>query len=152
MNELFFDLENLKLDYILVDEMYAKFYARTIENKFHVARNIKRKLAFEVVLRGFNKENLNCFHEISTIIAQNWFKNSINYNSFRIKKDFQYFDVTDEFLKPQINVWLFLGIGLLVVLIVAGVVWQFWCMKKSENFYSYALKSGGFNTFFKGEF
>lgn len=151
MSDLFVDLEEMKLDYIVVDEVYAKFYARIIEGKFHVARNVKRRLTFEIVLRGFNKENLNCFHALTSIVAQNWFKNSISYNHFRIRRGFQYFDVTGELLRPRLNVVLFVLIGVVLVLFAAGSLWQFLCMKKRENFYAYALKSGGFNAFFKGK-
>lgn len=84
MNDLFADLDAMKLDYILVDEVYIKFYARIIAEKFYVARNVKRHVSFEVLLRGFKKENLKCFHSLSMVISQNWFKNLISFNPYNV--------------------------------------------------------------------
>ena len=43
MSNLLEDLDKMKLDLVLIDEVYAKFYAKAISQKFRVIRYVKRK-------------------------------------------------------------------------------------------------------------
>lgn len=172
MNNLFEDLDRMKLDLVLIDQVYAKFYAKSIAQKFRVIRYVKRKgilmlnfkgslfylslnilfftVTFNVVLRGFKIQNFNCFKSLITIVSQNWLNNFINFNSFKIKNTTNYFNLTDELLFPRLNTLLIFFASLLIVIVVLGIIWQIFFMKNTESFYSYVFKSGGFNTFFKG--
>ena len=103
-----------------------------------------------MVLRGFKSQNLNCFKSLVSIVSQNWLKNFINFNSFKIKNTKNFFNLTDELLFPRLNTFLIFFASLLLAIIVLGIIWQMIFMKNTDSFYSYVFKSGGFNTFFKG--
>ena len=81
---MFTDLNDLKVDYILLDALYAKFYAKMIGQKFHVSRHVHRSAHFGLLMRGFHKENLNCFHAITVILSQRWLSKLHVSNSYRV--------------------------------------------------------------------
>ncbi len=72
VNEMLSDLNSLKLDYILVDTLYAKFYAKIIAEQFYISRHVHRSAHFSLLLRGFHKENINCFQAVTVILTQRW--------------------------------------------------------------------------------
>lgn len=53
---MFKDLDDLKLDYIALDQVYANFYSRILNQRFYTTRFIQRKRSFNVALRGFNPD------------------------------------------------------------------------------------------------
>jgi hypothetical protein len=85
---MFKDLDEQKLDYILLDKTYANFYSKLINDKFYVMRQVERKRSFNVLLRGFNQEQLSCFQTTSVIISQNWIKGNLSFNANKVVKIF----------------------------------------------------------------
>ncbi len=53
---MFKDLDDLKLDYIAIDQVYANFYSKIINERFYTMRLVPRKRTFNVALRGFNPD------------------------------------------------------------------------------------------------
>jgi hypothetical protein len=54
--EMFKDLDDLKLDYIALDHVYANFYSKIITQRFYATKFIPRKRSYNVALRGFNPD------------------------------------------------------------------------------------------------
>lgn len=149
---MFDDLNDLKLDYILLDQIYINFYSRVINERFYVMKRIERKVSYNFILRGFNQEQLSCFRSISNILSQEWMKSNLTSNLNKIRDTSKYFNLTDELLYPQKNFILMTAIALLSTLIMIGIVWQMACMKKfdfASSFYDRAgikaAKSNKFN-------
>jgi hypothetical protein len=78
------DLDEMKLDYILLDQLYAGFYSRIILERFYVMRLVNRKRSFNILLRGFNTEQLSCFQTTSAIFFQDWLKLNISANANKV--------------------------------------------------------------------
>jgi hypothetical protein len=74
------DLNELKLDYVLIDEIYANFYSKLINERFYVMRRSSRKRTFNVLLRGFGDEQTACFRVTSQVLAHQWLKSNITSN------------------------------------------------------------------------
>ena len=53
---MFKDLDDLKLDYIAMDQVYANFYSKILNERFYTVKFIARKRSFNVALRGFNPD------------------------------------------------------------------------------------------------
>lgn len=84
INDMFRDLDDLKIDYVLLDQIFANFYSKIINEKFYVMRQVSRKKSFNVLLRGFNSEQLTCFQTTSAIFAQQWQKLNLSSNSNKV--------------------------------------------------------------------
>lgn len=84
MNDMFRDLDELKLDYILLDQLYVNFYSELINEKFYVMRHVNRKRSFNVILRGFNAEQLFCFQTSSKIFSQQWLLGNLSANAEKV--------------------------------------------------------------------
>ena len=83
---MFRDLDEQKLDYILLDKSYANFYSKLINEKFYVMRQVDRKRSFNVLLRGFNQEQLSCFQTTSAIISQIWIRSNLTFNGNKVRQ------------------------------------------------------------------
>jgi hypothetical protein len=81
---MFKDLDEQKLDYMLLDKTYANFYSKLINSKFYVMRQVERKRSFNVLLRGFNQEQLSCFQTTSVLISQLWIKSNLSFNANKV--------------------------------------------------------------------
>lgn len=90
-NELFKDLDDLKLDYIILDHIYANFYSKLINERFYVMKFIPRKRSYNVALRGFNPDQVTCFQTVTAILSQQWLKTNISTNENRVKKKNSFF-------------------------------------------------------------
>ena len=95
---MFKDLDEQKLDYMLLDKTYANFYSKLINSKFYVMRQVERKRSFNVLLRGFNQEQLSCFQTTSVIISQLWIKSNLSFNANKVVENFKLKFLTTAFL------------------------------------------------------
>ena len=86
---MFKDLDEQKLDYMLLDKTYANFYSKLINSKFYVMRQVERKRSFNVLLRGFNQEQLSCFQTTSVLISQLWIKSILSFNANKVVENFK---------------------------------------------------------------
>ena len=84
IKDMFRDLDEQKVDYILLDKIYANFYSKLINEKFYVMRQVERKRSFNILLRGFNPEQLSCFQTTSAIFSQLWIKSNLTFNGNKV--------------------------------------------------------------------
>jgi hypothetical protein len=131
------DLDEMKLDYVLLDELIAvTVYSKQIkENNFHVVRKVKREQSYGVLLKGFSSEQSGCMQTAASIYSKQWLKKSLSSigPDSRISDMASYFNLTDELLYPKQNLILIISLVMLLLLTVSGVVWQFFCMNKNRR-------------------
>ena len=84
MIDLLNDLDVLKLDFIIIDEIYFNLYSKIIENKFYIRRNVKRTVSFDVLLRGFSREQTSCFQSVAPLHTQKWIKSLLDFGFFKV--------------------------------------------------------------------
>lgn len=132
LGDMFKDLEDYKLDYVIVDQIYANFYAKIIQEKFSIMRFVNRKRTFNVALRGFHSEQVNCFQNLASILSHQWVRANLSSIDVKINDASKYFNVSDELLFPQRNVILLAAVGLLFVIIIIGISWQLSCMNEPK--------------------
>lgn len=84
IKDMFRDLDEVKIDYILLDQIFANFYSQLINERFYVMRQVNRKKSYNILLRGFNSEQLTCFQTTSSIFYQQWLKSNLSTNSFKV--------------------------------------------------------------------
>jgi hypothetical protein len=130
MNDMFKSLEEQNVDYLLLDQIYANYYADIINEKFYINRFVNRRRTYNVFLRGFNSEQLTCFQTTSPLLFQSWLKSNYTDNAVKLLDKSKYFDLTDALLYPQRNVILISAVGILSSIIIAGISWQITCMKE----------------------
>ena len=129
INDMFRDLDEQKVDYILLDKIYANFYSKLINEKFYVMRQVDRKRSFNVLLRGFNAEQLTCFQTTTAIFSQLWIKSNLTFNGNKVKDTSKYFNITDELMYPHRNAILITAFVILSMIVMIGITWQTTCMK-----------------------
>ena len=84
MNDMFKSLEEQNVDYLLLDQIYANYYADIINEKFYINRFVNRRRTYNVFLRGFNSEQLTCFQTTSPLLFQNWIKSNYTDNAVKL--------------------------------------------------------------------
>ena len=131
---MFNDLDALKLDYILVDQLTAAtVYSKQInENNFYVMRKVKRDQSYSVLLNGFSDEQSSCIQTMASLYSKQWLRRNLSsiQPQFRVNDMATYFNLSDELLYPKQNLILIIALAVLCVLIVGGVGWQMFFMNK----------------------
>ncbi|CAF0992383.1 unnamed protein product [Brachionus calyciflorus] len=130
LDEMLNDLDDQKIDYIILDQVFANFHSKIINEKFYILKQITRKKSYNILLRGFNQEQINCFQMTSELMFQLWQKQNLTLNFDKIKDKSKYFSITDELLYPQRNTILFVSIGILAIILIIGIAWEITCMKQ----------------------
>lgn len=130
LEEMFNDLMEQKIDYILLDNVFVNFYSKIINEKFYITRQVHRQKTYNILLRGFTQSQIDCFQITSNLIYQLWLKQNSTLNFNKIHDKSKYFDITDELLYPQKNVYLFVSTGVLIIIVFIGIAWEFTCFKK----------------------
>jgi hypothetical protein len=69
---MFKDLDDLKLDYIALDHVYANFYSKIITQRFYATKFIPRKRSYNVALRGFNPDQSTLYGTYSLLLLNNF--------------------------------------------------------------------------------
>ena len=138
-NQMFNDLNEMKLDFILIDQLIANsVYSKLIkQNNLYIMRKVNRAQLYNVLLNGFTLEQFSCIRTTSIIYSKQWFKRNLSL----IKPDSAYFNLTDELLFPRKNIILLASIIVLLLLFMSGVLWQMCCMNKKTTQYKLSSKS-----------
>ncbi|RNA05706.1 hypothetical protein BpHYR1_007283 [Brachionus plicatilis] len=130
LGEMFSDLEEQKIDYILLDQVFVNFYSKVINEKFFVTKQVPRQKTYNVLLKGFAQSQLSCFQTTANLMHRLWVRQNMTLNFNKIRDKSKYFDITDQLLYPQRNTILFVSIGVLVMVLIGGVAWEITCLKQ----------------------
>lgn len=124
--QMFSDLQAMKLDYVLLDQLVAaNLYSKQIrENHFYLMRKVNREQVYSLAVNGFSLEQVSCLRSAVSLYARQWFKLNLSLVKPDHRLDSVYFNPTDELLYPRNNIILITAIVVLIMLGFCGLVWQ----------------------------
>lgn len=142
LEEMLKDLEDQKIDLVLLDNVFVNFYSKIINEKFYIIRQVERPKIYSILLRGFIQSQINCFQMTANFMYQSWLRQNITLNFNKIHDKSKYFDITDELLYPKRNTVLFVSIGILAMILIIGIAWEITCLKQ-PGLSSFKTKNSG---------